>query len=61
MEEVQSEEETAGRKREPKWFEDDSEEEEEEESRKKAKLIEIEQPETIADQEALALKLLGAA
>ncbi|GAB5593973.1 ATP-dependent RNA helicase dbp4 [Umbelopsis nana] len=60
MEEVQSEEETAGRKREPKWFEDDSEEEEEE-SRKKAKLIEIEQPETIADQEALALKLLGAA
>jgi ATP-dependent RNA helicase DDX10/DBP4 len=58
MEEAQSEEET-GHKRESKWFESDSDDEEE--SRKRAKLIEVEQPETIADQEALALKLLGAA
>ncbi|KAG2183415.1 hypothetical protein INT43_006421 [Umbelopsis isabellina] len=54
-----SEEEDTGKKREAKWFEDDSSDEEA--SAKRAKLIEVEQPETIADQEALALKLLGAA
>jgi ATP-dependent RNA helicase DDX10/DBP4 len=54
-----SEEENTGKKREAKWFEDDTSDEEA--SAKRAKLIEVEQPETIADQEALALKLLGAA
>ncbi|CAO3664112.1 unnamed protein product [Umbelopsis ramanniana] len=59
MEEDESPSQEAGQKREPKWFEDDSSDEEE--SRKRAKLIEVEQPESIADQEALALRLLGAA
>jgi ATP-dependent RNA helicase DDX10/DBP4 len=59
MGEDESPSQEAGQKREPKWFEDDSSDEEE--SRKRAKLIEVEQPESIADQEALALRLLGAA
>ncbi|KAI7904778.1 P-loop containing nucleoside triphosphate hydrolase protein [Cokeromyces recurvatus] len=56
-EEVSSEmsEEETDRKR--KWFEDS---EEEEETSSKKRIIDIEEPQTLEDQEALALKLLGA-
>ncbi|KAI8335247.1 P-loop containing nucleoside triphosphate hydrolase protein [Choanephora cucurbitarum] len=50
------EEEEEDRKR--KWFEDS--ESEEEDSSNKKRVIDIEEPQTLEDQEALALKLLGA-
>ncbi|CCG81203.1 ATP-dependent RNA helicase dbp4 [Taphrina deformans PYCC 5710] len=45
-----------------KWFQENDEREEEEESRKRTKLgnyVEVEEPQTLDDQEALALRLLG--
>ncbi|OBZ90373.1 hypothetical protein A0J61_01590 [Choanephora cucurbitarum] len=54
--ESESESEEEDRKR--KWFEDS--ESEEEDSSNKKRVIDIEEPQTLEDQEALALKLLGA-
>ncbi|KAI8992101.1 P-loop containing nucleoside triphosphate hydrolase protein [Mycotypha africana] len=57
-EEEEEEEEKADRKR--KWYEE-QESESEAEDTKKQKVIDVAEPQTLEDQEALALKLLGAA
>jgi ATP-dependent RNA helicase DDX10/DBP4 len=54
--EESEDEEPEERKR--KWFEDESEDEEQLD--KKKRIIDVAEPQTLEDQEALALKLLGA-